>query len=246
MGTVSLASEALSRGARMLRTALRPAIAGWPEDPTVVEVMPNPDGRLWIDRLTEGLSDTGERLAAADSERIVRVVAHHVGAEVHPASLRVSAELPETGERFTTLFGEFTQGFGGTQPSLDDALALLGLGIFGPGIATGSTAGALQLGAGAAVGTAFASGGLGVAGATTLRAGSGALASTAVSSVISGKAFSSGPAGDPTDGSSGPPAWPRKMRRQQAMSQGISAAVHAIRSGDHGGASTWVELKEDR
>jgi len=47
-----------------------------------------------------GLADTGERLAAADGERIVRLVAHHVGAEVHPASPRVSAELPETGERF--------------------------------------------------------------------------------------------------------------------------------------------------
>ena len=56
--------------------------------------MLNPDGHLWIDRLTEGLVDSGERLSAADGERIVRLVAHHVGAEVHPASPRVSAELP--------------------------------------------------------------------------------------------------------------------------------------------------------
>jgi type IV secretion system protein VirB11 len=69
----------------------------------VVEVMLNPDGRLWVDRLTEGLGDTGERLSAADGERIVRLVAHHVGAEVHQASPRVSAELPETGERFEGL-----------------------------------------------------------------------------------------------------------------------------------------------
>jgi type IV secretion system protein VirB11 len=87
----------------MLRTAFGPAIGGWLEDPTVVEVMLNPDGRLWIDRLTEGLSDTTERLSAADGERIVRLVAHHVGAEVHPASPRVSAELPGTGERFEGL-----------------------------------------------------------------------------------------------------------------------------------------------
>jgi type IV secretion system protein VirB11 len=87
----------------MLRTALGPAIAAWLEDPVVVEVMLNPDGRLWVDRLAGGLVDTGERLAAADGERIVRLVAHHVGAEVHPASPRVSAELPETGERFEGL-----------------------------------------------------------------------------------------------------------------------------------------------
>ncbi len=96
-------SEASLRGARMLRTALGPAIAGFLEDPTVVEVMLNPDGRLWIDRLSEGLSDTGECLSAADGERIVRLVAHHVGAEVHAGAPRVSAELPETGERFEGL-----------------------------------------------------------------------------------------------------------------------------------------------
>jgi type IV secretion system protein TrbB len=93
----------VSRGARMLRTALGPSIAAWLEDPIIVEVMLNPDGRLWVDRLSGGLADTGERLAAADGERIVRLVAHHVGAEVHPASPRVSAELPETGERFEGL-----------------------------------------------------------------------------------------------------------------------------------------------
>jgi len=33
----------------------------------------------------------------------VRLVAHHVGSEVHAGSPRVSAELPETGERFEGL-----------------------------------------------------------------------------------------------------------------------------------------------
>jgi type IV secretion system protein VirB11 len=95
--------EAIVRGARMLRTALGPAIVRLLEDPSVVEVMLNPDGRLWVDRLSEGLTDTGERLSTADGERIVRLVAHHVGAEVHTRSPRVSAELPETGERFEGL-----------------------------------------------------------------------------------------------------------------------------------------------
>jgi len=96
-------SEVRLRGARMLRTALGPAIGGFLEDSTIVEVMLNPDGRLWIDRLSGGLEDTGQRMSAADGERIVRLVAHHVGAEVHPGSPRVSAELPETGERFEGL-----------------------------------------------------------------------------------------------------------------------------------------------
>lgn len=87
----------------MLRTALGPAIARLLEDPAVIEVMLNPDGHIWVDRLSEGLSDTIEWLSPADGDRIVRLVAHHVGAEVHGGSPRVSAELPETGERFEGL-----------------------------------------------------------------------------------------------------------------------------------------------
>jgi type IV secretion system protein TrbL len=155
----------------------------------------------------------------------------------------------------TTLFGEFTQGFNGNQPSLEDALALvlaalslLGLGIFGPGIATGLTAGAPQLGAGAAVGTALAAGGLGVAGAAAARTGAGALVGAArgISQGVTGKAFSSAAGETPAGGAGGAPGWARKLRRQQAMSHGVSAAVHAIRSGDHGGGSTSVDLKEGR
>jgi type IV secretion system protein VirB11 len=87
----------------MLRTALGPAIARFLEDPSIVEVMLNPDGRLWIDRLSQGLMESGETLSASDGERIVRLVAHHVGQEVHAGAPRVSAELPETGERFEGL-----------------------------------------------------------------------------------------------------------------------------------------------
>ena len=93
-------SEASARGARMLRTAMGGAIAAWLADPAVIEVMLNPDGRLWVDRLGEGITDSGERLAPADGERIIRLVAHHVGVEAHARAPRVSAELPESGERF--------------------------------------------------------------------------------------------------------------------------------------------------
>jgi type IV secretion system protein TrbL len=155
----------------------------------------------------------------------------------------------------TMLFGEFTQASGANQPSLEEALALilaslslLGLGIFGPSIASGLTSGAPQLGAGAAVGTALAAGGLGVAGAMGLRAGAGALvgAGDKIGSFASRKAFSSSAVGAPPQDSSGPPAWARRLRREQAISHGVSAAAHAVRSGDQGGGSTSVNLKEDR
>lgn len=79
------------------------AIAGWLADPAVIEVMLNPDGRLWVDRLGEGIAESGQVLSPSDGERIIRLVAHHVGAEVHGLAPRVSAELPGTGERFEGL-----------------------------------------------------------------------------------------------------------------------------------------------
>ncbi|MBS3024460.1 P-type conjugative transfer ATPase TrbB [Acidiphilium multivorum] len=87
----------------MLRTALGPAIAALLGQPDIVEVMLNPDGRLWVDRLGAGLADTGLRMLPGDGERIIRLVAHHVGVEAHAHNPRISAELPETGERFEGL-----------------------------------------------------------------------------------------------------------------------------------------------
>ena len=46
-----------------------------------------------------GLSETTERLSASDGERIIRLVAHHVGAEVHAGRPRVSIELQQVVRR---------------------------------------------------------------------------------------------------------------------------------------------------
>ena len=84
----------------------------------------------------------------------------------------------------STLFSQFTQGFGSNQPTIEDALSIMlgalslfGLGVFGPGIATGLVSGAPQLGAGAAVGTALTAGGLGAAAALGAGAAIGAAGS---------------------------------------------------------------------
>jgi type IV secretion system protein TrbL len=85
----------------------------------------------------------------------------------------------------SSLFGRFTAGFGTASPTIDDAMAivlaalsLLGLGIFGPGIATGLVSGGPQLGVGAVVGTGVAVGGAGLAagGGAVLAARGGAAA----------------------------------------------------------------------
>lgn len=93
----------LDRQRTMLRTAMGPAIASALADSAVIEVMVNPDGRLWLDRHGEGRVDTGKRLGASEAERIIRLVASHIGQECHAERPVVSAELPETGERFEGL-----------------------------------------------------------------------------------------------------------------------------------------------
>jgi len=91
------------RRTRMLRTAMGPAIAAALEDPDVIEILLNPDGMLWVDRMAEGRAPTGIAISSHDAERIIRVVAAQVGAEVHAGKPIVSAELPLTGERFEGL-----------------------------------------------------------------------------------------------------------------------------------------------
>jgi len=91
------------RSRQMLRTALGPPLLAQLEDPGVAEVMLNPDGRVWIDRFDVGLVAAELSVGPADAERILRLVAHHVEAEIHAGRPRLSAELPGTGERIEGL-----------------------------------------------------------------------------------------------------------------------------------------------
>ena len=174
----------------------------------------------------------------------------------------------------STLFGEFVRDFGGQQPSLEEVLSLalaslcmLGLGIFGPGIASGLVSGAPQLGAGAAVGTGLAAGGLGVAGLYGARALAGAAAGGVRNAVAAVRATRPGPSGSGDGGSTPPkppsggsggsggagapspgsaPAWARQYQRRQEAAHGASTAAHALRSGDHPAGGASVSRAEDR
>ncbi|MBY5836283.1 P-type conjugative transfer protein TrbL [Rhizobium leguminosarum] len=232
----------------------------------------------------------------------------------------------------STLFSQFTQGFGGQTPSIDDAMAvvlaalsLVGLGIFGPGIAAGLVSGGPQLGAGSAVGTGLAVGGaalaagggamlaarggaallsggtaamrggaaaagaassaytlgsMGQLGASGVASGLGGVARAAGSSAMSplrratsrssdsmksgfsdgtragfgatGGTSTKGTVGGEADPSSAapgatteqPPAWAKRMKRGSHVSHGVSAAAHAVRSGDGHGSGASVNLSE--
>jgi type IV secretion system protein TrbL len=97
------------------------------------------------------------------------------------------------------LFSQFTSGFGGNQPTIENAMAmvlaalsLLGLGIFGPGIANGIVSGGPQLGAGAAVGTGLAAGGIVAAGVAGAGIGAGAAGGTLASTARGSASIAAG------------------------------------------------------
>jgi type IV secretion system protein TrbL len=161
----------------------------------------------------------------------------------------------------STIFGQFTSGFN-NPPTISDALtlilaalSLLGLSIFGPGIANGLISGGPQLGAGAAVGTGLAVAGMGAAGAALAAGGigavGGALAGTAgAGASVAGGASMAARAGSAAAGTEAAAATPASPLRpaagaSQAINRGASAAAHAIRSGDHSGGGHAVDLSED-
>ncbi|MER9235810.1 P-type conjugative transfer protein TrbL [Mesorhizobium sp. M0622] len=134
----------------------------------------------------------------------------------------------------STLFGEFASALQGKEPDLAaamsqvlGALALLGLGIFGPGIASGLVSGAPQLGAGAALGTTAAAGG------STLVAGGAALAGARMATGGGLAAVRAGTA----MGSAASTAW--QMGRATSPESGLAGVAAGLQgvAGAAGGAA---------
>ena len=98
----------------------------------------------------------------------------------------------------SNFFSEFTDALNGQEPDIGQAmslvlasLSLFGLGIFGPGIASGLVAGAPQLGAGAALGTTVGAAGLTMVAGGAAVGGARALGGAALGALRSGTAMGS-------------------------------------------------------
>ncbi|WP_291078183.1 P-type conjugative transfer ATPase TrbB [Hyphomonas sp.] len=90
----------LERTDAMLKTAMGETVAGALDDPSVVEIMLNPDGQLWIERHGKGRENSGQIMRPSEAERVIRLVGSHIGQDVTREFPIVSAELPISGERF--------------------------------------------------------------------------------------------------------------------------------------------------
>jgi type IV secretion system protein VirB11 len=86
-----------------LRRELGAAVLDALADPRVIEVMLNPDGRLWIDELGVGMRDTGSRISPAQAENLLGTVAARLGCVITPDRPILEGELPLDGSRFCGL-----------------------------------------------------------------------------------------------------------------------------------------------
>jgi len=82
----------------MLTTALGP-VGPWLQDPTVVEIMVNPDGHVWVECQGDAPLDTGSALDPATVERVIRLMAAHCHTECHAGAPSLSTVLPGDGAR---------------------------------------------------------------------------------------------------------------------------------------------------
>jgi type IV secretion system protein VirB11 len=95
-------ARSLSRLVRKLEEALGPVVCGALADPLVCEIMLNPDGQLFVERLGEGIASVGAMEQGA-AEIIIGAVAHMLNSEVDIGRPIVSGELPVGAHRFEGL-----------------------------------------------------------------------------------------------------------------------------------------------
>ncbi len=93
-------AQSQARTDTMLRSAFGPFICEALTDSSVVEIMQNPDGELWIERSGIGRASQGQVLSSEQSERIIRLIASLSDFDVTREQPIVSAELPIGGQRF--------------------------------------------------------------------------------------------------------------------------------------------------
>src|SRR5262249_56093353 len=93
-GAMSTVTQVQELHREKLRRELGPEVLGWLGDPNVIEIMANPDGRVWLDTLAEGLVDTGVVLSSTQIDLAIGTVAAYYGRVVNEESPRLPPHLP--------------------------------------------------------------------------------------------------------------------------------------------------------
>lgn len=92
--------EASNRHLKMLETAFGKTVMQLLERDDVIEVMLNPDGKVWVDSLEHGKYDADLTINSVQAHNIIKLVATYQDSSVDSNHPELSCELPGSGERF--------------------------------------------------------------------------------------------------------------------------------------------------
>ena len=102
MRTASKSDESYRRLLEGLADALGSRILNALAEKEVVEIMLNPDGKLFAESIGKGIELLGN-MTATSAEMVIGIVAHALGTQITPDRPIVSGELPIDGHRFEGL-----------------------------------------------------------------------------------------------------------------------------------------------
>ena len=101
--------EIQRRNTEKLRSELGSVICGALDDPEVIEIMVNPDGRIWLDRLSRGMEKTGKRISHDRLAAALGTIAAMLRTEINKRSPILEGELPLDGSRVEGILSPVTR-----------------------------------------------------------------------------------------------------------------------------------------
>ena len=102
LNPLPVTSEHDRRIKEKLKRELGPLICGLLEDTRVIEIMLNPDGSLWVERLGESMEKVGV-MSAPQAESLMGTVASTLRTQITAQNPILECELPIDGSRFEAL-----------------------------------------------------------------------------------------------------------------------------------------------
>jgi type IV secretion system protein VirB11 len=91
--------EKQQRNMAKLRNELGPVVCSALDDPEVIEIMVNPDGRIWLDRTRSGITYTGTKLSSARRAAALGTIAAMLDTKINASFPILEGELPLDGSR---------------------------------------------------------------------------------------------------------------------------------------------------
>lgn len=91
---------AQERYLEMLKTACGTHIMGFLNDASIIEIMLNPNGELFVEYLAKGKKSTGVFIPPTQSENIIKLIASYKNLVIHENSPLLSTDIPFLGARF--------------------------------------------------------------------------------------------------------------------------------------------------